>query len=107
MPSRPPFWCVGTPAAYCQPYESELDLPRLVGALQSNQPHLVWLDSARSHPLTGRYSIVGWDPWLTLSASGAAITTITSRSTGRALGSARHFLGRSPSGCRHFLAGSD
>ncbi|MBI3320136.1 MAG: anthranilate synthase component I family protein [Candidatus Omnitrophica bacterium] len=45
------------------------------------QPRLVWLDSARSHRLTGRYSILGWDPWLTFSTIGRAVTVTTSVST--------------------------
>lgn len=72
---RTPSWCVGTPAACCQSYESELDLLPLVGALQATQSHLVWLDSARQNAVTGRYSVVGWDPWLTLSATGSTMTT--------------------------------
>lgn len=92
MSSRTPFWCVGTPAAYCQPYDVELILPRLVGALRASQPHVVWLDSARPNAVTARYSIVGWDPWLILSASGSSITTVTSRSAARSQGNPLHHL---------------
>ncbi|MBI2174877.1 MAG: anthranilate synthase component I family protein [Candidatus Omnitrophica bacterium] len=39
---------------------------------------LIWLDSARNHPLTGRWSMLGCDPWLTLKTQGDEITLTTS-----------------------------
>ena len=40
---------------------------------------MLWLDSARRHPVTGRCSILGWDPWLTCEARGARVRLTTSR----------------------------
>ena len=42
---------------------------------------VVWLDSARHHPVTGRWSLLGCDPWLTLIARGNRLELRTSEST--------------------------
>ncbi|HEX9780971.1 MAG TPA: anthranilate synthase component I family protein [bacterium] len=58
------------------------DLARLVQAVPEREP-VVWLDSARTHPVTGRWSMVGLDPWLTLQADGDRVELATSASTKR------------------------
>ncbi len=88
------------PAAYCRSHEGSVNLPRLVEALGPQVQPLVWLDSARHHPVTGQFSIVAWDPWLSLSASGATLTVRTSTSTtdllGNPLEQLQRVLGRYP-----------
>ena len=54
----------------------------LVQALPPDQP-VIWLDSARRHPVTGRWSILGYDPWLRLEARGEQIELSTSAATHR------------------------
>lgn len=56
------------------------DLQAYVSGLASGVP-VVWLDSARQHPVTGRWSLVGHDPWLTLTAQGERIALHTSAGT--------------------------
>ena len=77
MPSSTPRFAPGTPAAYWRVQRTPINLQRLVEALLPANPTLVWLDSARFHPATGRFSIVGWDPWLSLSALGPNVTCAT------------------------------
>jgi anthranilate/para-aminobenzoate synthase component I len=48
------------------------DLAGVIQALPDTMP-VVWLDSARVHRATGRYSMVGYDPWLALLARGDRI----------------------------------
>ena len=55
-----------------------LDVLPFVRTLSPDLP-VVWLDSARHHPLTGRWSLLGWDPWLTLTARGDQLTLRTSQ----------------------------
>ena len=59
----------GPLTVYVKPLEGDPDLGGLVRALPPRQP-VIWLDSARHHPVTGRWSMVGFDPWLTLVAHG-------------------------------------
>ena len=54
------------------------DLLPFVRTLSPDVP-VVWLDSARHHPVTGRWSLLGWDPWMTLTARGDRLTLRTSR----------------------------
>jgi len=68
MSSRVPQWAPGTPAAFCRTFDEPLDLVRLSEILRTSRQPLVLLDSARRHPVTGRFSVLGWDPWLTLSS---------------------------------------
>ena len=77
---RPPRFIPGVPAAWCQSHRTSLSLEGLVGRLVETGRPVIWLDSAKRHKATGRYSIVGWDPWLTLSATGSVIT-VTSRAS--------------------------
>ncbi len=59
-----------------------VDLQR-VAPLVEGQGACVWLDSARTHPVTGRRSILGWDPWLTMTARGRSLSLHTSSGTRR------------------------
>ena len=56
------------------------DLAALARAVGPARP-LVWLDTARSHPVTGRWSLLGVDPWLTLTARGEQLELHTSEAT--------------------------
>ncbi|MBI3087832.1 MAG: anthranilate synthase component I family protein [Candidatus Omnitrophica bacterium] len=69
------------PSAWCLAVDAPLPLAGIVEAARASSQSVVWLDSARRHPATGRYSIAGWDPWLTLTASGRAAVLTTSTST--------------------------
>jgi anthranilate/para-aminobenzoate synthase component I len=83
MSSPSPCFYPGLPAAWCSSQDAVVDLQGVAEALSADQPWLVWLDSARPHPVTGRYSILGWDPWLVLSSSGDGVVECrTSRSKG-------------------------
>ncbi len=104
MSARHPAVCAGSPTVLCQSYDVAVNLPALVDAVQTKHETLVWLDSARVHRLTGRYSVLGWDPWLTFSASGESLTLTTSTSTtswiAHPLKALREVLARYP-GPRH------
>lgn len=76
-----PFLSDGTPQALIQPIDAPIPLRAVAEAVRAEHPYVVWLDSARAHPLTGRYSILGWDPWLLLTSRGAELTLQTSAST--------------------------
>src|SRR3989338_7964046 len=56
------------------------DLASLVASLPSDQP-VIWLDSARTHPITGRWSMLAYDPWLVCSARGDRVEVRTSHAT--------------------------
>ena len=56
------------------------DLASIADGLPSNLP-LVWLDSARHHPVTGRWSLLAFDPWLTCVMRGDRVQVRTSAST--------------------------
>ena len=56
------------------------DLRSFVRGLPAGRP-VIWLDSARVHPVTGRWSMVGCDPWLTLIAQGDRVELRTSGAT--------------------------
>lgn len=62
----------GLPAIVCRRDETSCDLSGLVQQLKAESECLMWLDSARQHPATGRYSMLGWDPWLTMETRGAS-----------------------------------
>ncbi len=100
MGLKPLAFYPGSPAAYCLTHDDTLDLQGLVATVLPTQRHLVWLDSARMHRLTGRYSLVGWDPWLILSAVGDHVTLTTSTSSrqtrGNPLDALRQILARYP-----------
>ena len=69
----------GTPACYYQVRDEATDLSRVAEAFLPSQQPLVWLDSARLHQTTGRFSMVGWDPWLTLRAGASEVRLTTRR----------------------------
>ncbi len=81
MSARPLRFSPGTPAFFYHVRDGTVELSRLVEALLPTQQPVVWLDSARHHPLTGRYSVVGWDPWLTLRAEAGRVTVSTSQTS--------------------------
>ncbi len=70
----------GPLTVYLKSLNGCVDLASLVDHLQPDTP-IVWLDSARHHPVTGRWSLVGFDPWLTFVARGDRLELRTSAST--------------------------
>jgi len=70
----------GPLTAYIQPLDDCPDLQALVEQIPSGAP-VIWLDSARSHPSTGRWSLLGFDPWLTLITRGEHLELRTSADT--------------------------
>ena len=70
----------GPLTVYLQPHPGCPDLHALVQGLPPGEP-VVWCDSARRHPVTGRWSLLGFDPWLTLTARGDRLELHTSAST--------------------------
>ena len=65
---------------YVQSFEGDPDLQPLIAGLSCSSP-VIWLDSARHHPVTGRWSILGYDPWLTLLVRGSRIELRTGAAT--------------------------
>ena len=61
---------------YLKSFDGCLDLERFVWSLPT-ETQVMWLDSARSHEVTGRWSMVGYDPWLTLVARGDRVSLHT------------------------------
>ena len=76
-----PILSDGTPSAFFHPIDALIPLQAVAHAVRADHPYLVWLDSARAHPVTGRSSMLGWDPWVTLTSHGADLTVQTSVST--------------------------
>ena len=72
----------GPLTVYLRALEGCPDLQPVICALPSHTP-VIWFDSARCHPVTGRWSMVGYDPWLTLIAEGDAVELRTSAATQR------------------------
>ncbi len=72
--------CCGPLAVYVASLDGAADLPSLLESLPPERP-LIWLDSARHHAVTGRWSLLAYDPWLTLTARGPHIELRTSAST--------------------------
>ena len=70
----------GSLQVYVEPLDGCPDLERLAAGWPNGRP-FIWLDSARHHPVTGRWSLFGADPWLTLTAHGERTTLQTSAST--------------------------
>jgi len=66
--------------AYVKPLPDPPDLLAVAHALPSSMP-VVWLDSGRPHPVTGRWSLLGYDPWLTLRVRGDHAQLHTSAAT--------------------------
>jgi aminodeoxychorismate synthase component I len=71
-------------APMASPDGAILRIPRAVPlqpiaeSLASAGRTLVWLDSARTHAATGRWSVLAWDPWLTLRAAEGRVRRTTS-----------------------------
>ncbi len=59
-------------AAYVASLDGSVDLWPVVQALPETVP-MVWLDSARRHRITGRFSVLGYDPWMQLVSRGPQI----------------------------------
>ena len=70
----------GPLTVYLKPLEGCPDLQSFVHALPPTIP-VIWLDSARHHAVTGRWSLVGYDPWLTFQARGERVELQTSAVT--------------------------
>src|SRR3989338_6484576 len=70
----------GPLTVYLASFDGVADLPPLLESLPPRHP-VIWLDSARAHAVTGRWSILAYDPWLTLTAFGDRIEVRTSRAT--------------------------
>ena len=80
MNRRTPHWISQGPLrAWVMPLPREVDLQGLARAIPSEKPS-VWLDSARVGPMTGRWSLLAWNPWLSLSARGPVVALTTSKS---------------------------
>ncbi len=71
----------GPLTVYLKPLDGCPPLEPLIQAVVSDEAPVVWLDSARRHPVTGRWSIVGFDPWLTLCADAHGVEVRTSAAT--------------------------
>ncbi len=65
---------------YLKPLDGCPDLLPIVRSLPPQTP-VVWCDSARRHPVTGRWSMLGYDPWLTFVAQGSRMELRTSAAT--------------------------
>ena len=72
----------GPLTVYLRALEGCPDLQPIIHALPAQSP-VIWFDSARCHPVTGRWSMVGYDPWLTLIAEGDFVELRTSAATQR------------------------
>ncbi|MBI2103979.1 MAG: anthranilate synthase component I family protein [Candidatus Omnitrophica bacterium] len=70
----------GPLTVYLQPLAGCPDLRALISGLPPDEP-VMWCDSARQHPVTGRWSLLGFAPWLALTARGERIELSTSAAT--------------------------
>ena len=81
MPQRVPVILRHGPlTVYLQSLGGCPDLAAFVRALPPEAP-VMWLDSARQHDVTGRWSLVGCEPWLTFTARGDRLKLTTNAST--------------------------
>ena len=81
MPQQVPITLRHGPlTVYLQPLGGCPDLAAFVRALPPGDP-VMWLDSARQHEVTGRWSLVGCEPWLTFTARGDRLELTTSSAT--------------------------
>lgn len=82
MSEQAPIVCHHGPlTCYLQPREGCPDLQGFVETQLPAAVPVVWLDSARQHAITGRWSLLGYDPWLTLTARGDRMELRTSAAT--------------------------
>ena len=65
---------------YLKPLDGCPDLERFVQTLPSEAP-VIWFDSARHHPVTGRWSLLGVEPWLTMVVHGDRMELRTTSAT--------------------------
>ena len=70
----------GPLTVYLKSLNGCVDCASFTARLAPDTP-VVWLDSARQHPVTGRWSLVGFDPWLTFIAHGDRLELRTSAAT--------------------------
>ena len=75
----------GSLVAYVAPLKTIPDASALARTLRPGRTAM-WCDSARFHPVTGRWSLLGLDPWLTLTAQGDRLQLRTSAATRTWLG---------------------
>ncbi len=69
------------PLTYCvRPLSEAGNWLALIDSLPSSQA-LVWLDSAKQHEATGRYSVLAMKPWLTLESSNQSVQVTTRQGT--------------------------
>ena len=80
------------------PFDGCVDLQGLAQRLSRSAGPVIWFDSARHHPVTGRWSMLAWDPWLTLTARHDRLELTTSAATqvwrGHPLEALRQILNR-------------
>ncbi len=81
MTSKTPESRPGKPAVVFRELSMRPNLEPLVDRVLAERTPVIWLDSARTQTTTGRWSVVGWDPWLTLTSAGAFSTLRTGAST--------------------------
>ncbi|MDP3722922.1 MAG: anthranilate synthase component I family protein [Candidatus Omnitrophota bacterium] len=79
-PQTPRLLRYGPLSVYVTSREGCVDLQAFIQQTPPSTP-VVWCDSARPHAMTGRWSILGCDPWLTLFARGDRIELRTSAAT--------------------------
>ncbi len=93
MPHEKPVLTIscGPFTVYLTAYDRVVPLGRIAQDLPSATP-VVWLDSARTHPVTGRWSLLGYDPWLTLISRGSRSEVRTSHDTRIVTDSPLHVL---------------
>src|SRR3989338_698826 len=81
MPAKAPFVLRHGPlTVYVKALDGCPDLASFVASLPPAMP-VIWCDSARHHPVTGRWSMVGCDPWLTFVARGSRVQLQTGAAT--------------------------
>lgn len=78
LASAPAVFRHGPLTVYLKDLKGEAELSRLPPQLASP---VMWLDSARQHPTTGRWSTLGFNPWMTLIAREGQVTWQTSAET--------------------------
>jgi para-aminobenzoate synthetase component 1 len=70
----------GPLTVFLQPLSAPPALGDVVRMVPRTVP-LVWLDSARPHAVTGRWSVLGYEPWVALRSWGRRVEVTTSTAT--------------------------
>jgi aminodeoxychorismate synthase component I len=78
--ASPIFQRHGALGVYLHAIDEDLALNAIIDRMAPHQP-VVWLDSARVHPVTGRWSLLGLHPWLRLQAKAGRLSWQTSALT--------------------------